>query len=313
VNANSFSRFFVHTFFDPRMVPPSLRQLAKSFIDHVGAILPRKIPGGASLILCYHNVVADEEAGHGDTSLHLPATQFARQLAIAAAEGDLVSLPELLEAHGTRGRRIAITFDDAYRGCLRLGIPLCTNAGVWPTVFVAPALLGTFAPWDVASLHGRWSMSERLHFLEAGGTATENDRRATTNGLPADYGIVTGEELTEFAAAHAFHLANHTLHHVNLARTGMVPALDEINECEQFLVRHYPQRLVPQCLAYPYGLPPDAETSAALASQVRHGLRVSGGWLHPREQARGLSLPRLNVPAGLSPARFRTQLRGWFV
>ena len=294
------------------MATLSLRRLARLLIDQLGSSLPRRVADGASLVLCYHNVVEDGDGGRGDASLHLSVSAFERQLRVAGAEADLVSLPELLAAHGTPGRRVAVTFDDAYRGCLRLGLPLCRADGVRPTVFVAPALLGAFAPWDMYSEAGRWSPARRAEFLEAGGVVTETDDAREYAGLPPDYRIATEEELQLWVANAPVDLANHTDRHVNLARTAPDTAEAEVSRCERYLAARFPTLHLGGCLAFPYGQPPGDRAAAVLTGSVRHGFLVSGGWLHPADSACTLAIPRLNIPAGLTITRFEAQLRGWF-
>jgi peptidoglycan/xylan/chitin deacetylase (PgdA/CDA1 family) len=293
------------------MATLSLRRLARLLIDQCGSSLPRRVADGASLVLCYHNIVEDGDAGRGDASLHLSATAFELQLRVAGAEADLVSLPELLATHGTPGRRIAVTFDDAYRGCLRLGLPLCQAAGVRPTIFLAPALFGAFAPWDVFAEAGRWTPAHRAKFLEAGGITTGANIGQEPSGLPMDYSIATEEALKRWVANEPVDLANHTDRHVNLARTEPDSARAEITRCEHYLAAHFPTQHLAGCLAFPYGLPPGDRAAAVLSHSVRHAFLVSGGWVHPADSVRTLMIPRLNVPAGLSIAGFKTRLRGW--
>ena len=66
----------------------SLRALAKRIAEqallNVSGPFVRQ-PGGARLLLAYHNVVPDELAGIGDASLHLPVSSFRAQLALRVA------------------------------------------------------------------------------------------------------------------------------------------------------------------------------------------------------------------------------------
>jgi peptidoglycan/xylan/chitin deacetylase (PgdA/CDA1 family) len=270
------------------------------------------VPDGSSLILCYHNVVPDADTGYGDASLHIGSSAFEQQLKAAGLEADLVSLPELLAGHGLPGRRIAVTFDDAYRGCLRWGIPLCQAARVHPTVFIAPGLWGRFTPWDLAAHERRWSSADRHQFLEAGGVVTTENSATSGAGLPEDYGIASEAELLDVSRGGSFTAANHTKHHINLSCAEPGFAVTEITDCEHYLRSKMATQMLPGCLAYPYGLPPVTETRDAIREVVSHGFLVSGGWLLPESMAKGMAIPRLNVPAGISLPRFRAQLRGRF-
>lgn len=288
----------------------SVRSVAKGLREMVCSRLPSRIPSGSSLVLAYHNIVMPSDVGHGDRSLHLSVEHFSEQLRTLASEVDLVSLPELLSSHGRQGRRVAVTFDDAYRGCLRLGIPACAAAGVRSTIFVAPSLLGGFVPWDLWSVQGMWSEADRSRFLnvEKGVVTTFSP----CDDLPSDYSIGTLAELEEVVGLYPVDIGNHTMRHVNLARTEQADALREIIAADSALQR-LPSSVIP-CLAYPYGNPPSKETQSAIpADVVSHAFLVSGGWIRRADSISGLAIPRLNVPNGISEAKFRAQIRGWLI
>jgi hypothetical protein len=63
-------------------------------------------------------------------------------------------------------------------------------------------------------------------------------------------------------------------------------------------------------LAYPYGISSPEVERAAKAVGYMAAFRVHGGWMK-RADTRW-SLPRFNVPAGLSRAGFRLRLAGHF-
>lgn len=276
------------------------------------ARLPRRVADGSSLVLAYHNIVSNGEQSRGDTSLHLTLSSFETQLAIAAQEADVVSLATLEANHGRKGRRVAITFDDAYLGCVKHGIAACTSAGVEPTVFVAPALLGHFPPWDVRSEGGDWGPRQREEFLAAGGYVRGAASYAGPGSrLPESYRIATIDELTMAMQEYAFTVGNHTMHHANLSACDEPTILREVLDCEAFLNQHFSVEQRSTALAYPYGRAPRIDLSAKLGACTERGYLVSGGWIGPREAIRGYALNRLNVPAGARPAAFRSMLRGW--
>jgi peptidoglycan/xylan/chitin deacetylase (PgdA/CDA1 family) len=268
------------------------------------------VANGSSLVLAYHNVIPRTLAGRGDVSLHLPVEAFVAQLRVAAAEADLVSLPVLLAEHGRAGRRVAVTFDDAYAGCLRYGLPACHAAGVSPTVFVAPALLGRFAPWDVWASRGQWSEAARARYLHEWRGIAADHAELHAAELPEDYRIGTLPMLHAALAAQAFDIGNHTARHVNLGAFGTEEAVADVRDAARVLEAEFPGRTMP-ALAYPYGIAP----RAALLSEAGFtaGFLVSGGWIGHQQAATGAHLPRLNVPAGISVPRFAAQLRGWLL
>lgn len=289
------------TRFQPRRV---LRRLAES----IACRLPSRIPDSASLVLAYHNVVADDDAGKGDASLHLPVSEFRRQLQVARSEATIVDLPTLLDKIGEPGRRIAVTFDDAYLGCMTHGLENCALEEVIPTVFVAPGLFGTLPAWDVAAASGRWSHADRERFLvELEGRSLLANREIDTQ-LPETYRIATAAEVERAVARFGCHLGNHTYHHVNLSRLDGPIMCDELRECHASVAAMGARAV--DVVAFPYGLAPAPALRDELALWCRAAFLVEGGWLAgPTFDV--MSLPRLNVPAGLSLNGFRTRLRGW--
>lgn len=290
----------------------SLRSVAKSAREQMLQRLPRRIGNGSSLVLAYHNVVSQEDVGFGDRSLHLGIEQFVCQLEMLSEEADIVSLPDLLANHGGRGRRVAITFDDAYRGCLRLGIPACTRLNIKPTIFAAPALLGRALPWDIRSMRGDWSPADRVAFLNRDRGNAARHSESNCRELPDDYRVGSYCELESVVTDHAVYLGNHTMSHVNLARLTPSEVHSEVAQAQNYLVQRFPKHAM-ACLAYPYGIEPPADAQSQAILQLEHAFRVSGGWIPATELGMGFRLPRLNVPAGVSLRGLRAQVRGWLL
>lgn len=281
--------------------------LLKSILEGGLCALPSRVGTGSSLVLAYHNVVDAVEGGRGDASLHIDAGTFAQQLRALKDETDIVSLPELLATIDQPGRRSAITFDDAYHGCVTLGIGQCQNYGIVPTVFVAPGLLGFFPPWDIRANNGNWAAADRESFLrEERGVAADY---CISSSLPEVYRIATLEELRGLPPD-ALHFGNHTWSHCNLSRLTVAEVKYEVTRTAAFLEENWPLQALP-VLAYPYGIAP-AHLTSLNGSGISHALSVSGGWAR-RGGVSGMLLPRLNVPAGLSMNRFRSRLRGWML
>lgn len=292
-----------------------LRKIARGLRDQTYARLPRRTQNGSSLVLAYHNIVHAADAGAGDSSLHLSVESFESQLKVLQQEADVVSLPELLSAHSSPGRRVAVTFDDAYGGCVRNGLGLCKAYGIKPTVFVAPALLGMFAPWDVRSARGMWSEKDRMRFLlEEGGIAADM-AAGICEELPGDYRISGLKELQDAAEHGSADIGNHTMKHVNLAVTDRASLIEEVSSAQMFLDTHFADASLP-LLAYPYGNTPIEAVVPELLNLVDAAFLVSGGWMGKNE-GRGagqhLMFKRLNVPAGVSVQGFRARIRGWLL
>jgi peptidoglycan/xylan/chitin deacetylase (PgdA/CDA1 family) len=260
-------------------------------------------------VLAYHNIVNDRSLSVGDVSLHLPLTQLESHLEMMKQEADLVDLGTLLEAHGLPGRRVAVTFDDAYWGALNLGVPACLRAGCTPTVFIACGLLGRFPEWDVLADAGRWSAEERRRFLE--------ERRGLQPGEPVsigrlvdpDHRIATPEEVRVAFRESAFFPGNHTFRHANLGSLDDEEVRTEIELGAQSLMALVQGHPVPW-LAYPYGIAP-RNLSVVASSGVPVAFRVDGGWSNASTRPDRHAWPRWNVPSGLSAEGFRARLRGW--
>ena len=99
------------------------------------------------LILAYHNILPEGAPPSGDLSLHLPRSEFARQLDYLAESFEVVCLSRIVDESPGDRPRLAITFDDAYRGAVKLGIHELTERNLPATVFVAPGLLGSPGFW----------------------------------------------------------------------------------------------------------------------------------------------------------------------
>lgn len=282
---------------------------AKAIWHYALSKLPSRVPDGSSLILAYHNIVLPHEVGRGDASLHLSVDHFIAQLKLAKKEADLVSLPELLEQHGKPGRRIAVTFDDAYVGCVTNGLAACSDAGVRPVVFVAPGLLNSYATWDCRSEKGTWSWQERQYFLDMEKGNAASKKEAESCGLPESYRIASVEELKRAANKFGCDIGNHTNSHINLGALQAADIEAEIAGAAAFLKEHFGNSYLP-AIAYPYGIEPVAQSINSTIVGVTNGLLVRGGWLSPVREAVGWSIPRFNVAAGLSNRGFSSKLRG---
>src|SRR5450759_1359036 len=71
--------------------------------------------GGKRLILAYHGIVPEGEAPAGERALFIRQRDFAAHLDVLAEFADVAPLDDIDEM-GDGRPRVAITFDDAYRG-----------------------------------------------------------------------------------------------------------------------------------------------------------------------------------------------------
>jgi peptidoglycan/xylan/chitin deacetylase (PgdA/CDA1 family) len=285
-----------------------LRRLAKLALDALTEGLPSRHGASASLVLAFHNVVPQNETGHGDRSLHLALSAFERFIAVARHFADIVDLPTLVRERRSTGRRIAVTFDDAYRGAVTHGLAACASHGVVPTVFVSPGLYGTTPPWDRLAETGRWSEEDRERFLTTQ-HGRDNSPPVYDHLLPHSYSIADASELHLALNRFSFHIGNHSFSHANLGRLTEAELRREMMESSAALTV-FADVLVP-FTAFPYGIAPALSHEHVLAETCEAAFAVSGGWITPSDSFSPFCFPRWNVPAGLSDQGFRRLLKGW--
>lgn len=265
------------------------------------------------MVLGYHNVVDDTARPGGDSSLHIRRSDFARQLDCLARSCEVVPLTGIADSGTASGRpRVVITFDDAYRGALKHGVGELEARGLPATVFAAPALLGGGTFWwdDLAAARGLGEETRRDALDRLGGV--DAAVRQWVGGVrPGDSAsesaAASAEELFAAAARPGVTVGSHSWSHPNLTRLDGSALTEELVRPMDWLKSRVPS-FVPW-IAYPYG-----RTSSRVEARAREvgyvgGLRTEGGWL-PREIRGMMSLPRMNVPAGMSLDGLAIRLAG---
>lgn len=285
--------------------------------------ISRVLRPGRGVVLGYHNVVPDGLEGRGDAPLHLPRSRFAGQLDRLLRTHRVVSLPELLEGADAEafdpddeGRPLAcLTFDDAYRGALTVGLEELRARDLPATIFVSPRRLGDRPFWWDAFAHAEDSgrvPGLRRHALDAlGGVPSAVWRWAREEGLepaslPELYLPGRLEELDRAARTPGVSLAAHGWSHRSLTGVSGEELARELEEPLRWLRRVY--RSSDPWLAYPYGRTSEAVGRAARAAGYRGAVRIDGGWVPPSPEP--LSLPRVSVPAGVSGRGFDLRISG---
>jgi peptidoglycan/xylan/chitin deacetylase (PgdA/CDA1 family) len=288
----------------------------KSGVEHVLAFAAARLGRGVghTLILAYHNVVHDHEAGLGDASLHLPRSQFLRQIDLLQRRCEVVSLPEALRS-SPRGRRlrVAITFDDAYVGAVTIGLPELAAQGLPVTLFVAAGLLGRRSFWwdDLAASGLLNAVRHEALKAQAGRDALVRSAwptGAAAQPLPETFACATAEDVSRAARLPGVLLGSHSWSHPNLAQLDAADLEDELRRPLEWLAAT--GRAWIPCLAYPYGLANPSVERAARAAGYLSGLLASGGWLR-YQTAQNLAVPRYTVPAGISLEGFAIRLAGF--
>ena len=288
----------------------------------VAALVGRRLAPRAA-VLAYHNIVPTGRTAAGDVSLHVDQTVFALHLDWIAAHATVVPLDALLEAsRGSRGRGlyVAITFDDAYRGTMTVGLHELVARGLPATVFVPPGLLGTegfwwdrLAPAGTAGLDPRLRRHalNQLEGLDSRILPWALDRGLPLQELPEHARPATRAELLGAPLPGGITLGAHTWNHANLAALPIAEATTEMRRSREWLVAEASAWV--DWLAYPYGL--WSHEVAELASQTFQGaVRVDGGLAVRRGERTSTDdlIPRINVPRGMSLEGLALRLSGLF-
>lgn len=304
-----------------------MRRVLKRLIE-IGAgwsgaasVLTRRMRG-RGLVLAYHNVVPPGERAWGEASLHLPAALFRGHLEVLSERCTVVPLESLpgLSDHGDgrddAGPFVAITFDDAYRGAATAGVEELERFGYDATFFINPGL--TREPgfwWDrlAMSRGGELPGAVRRHCLnalagrqhEALTWATEawgDLAEAPDHSRPS-----THAGLVALAAHHHVSCECHTWSHPNLSRITAEERASEFRRSSGWMEEHLSR--TPSLVSYPYGEHDGLVDTDAAIHPYRHAFRIEGGWMPPGPPP-PFAVPRLNVPAGLSPEGLRLRLAG---
>ena len=264
-----------------------------------------------SLVLAYHNVVPDDCPPFGDRSLHLSHRAFVRQLDLLLSTHCIVPLEEVLTpAPSGRRPRVALTFDDGYRGAVTIGVEELAKRGVPATLFVVPAFVGG-GPfwWDAVSSPEGGGVDQALReraLRDLNGRDREVRSWAEAHGLRRDalpeWALVASKDELRAAARHpGIRLASHTWTHPNLVRLSPAEVQAELRRPLTWLRQRF-TGVIPW-LSYPYGCGSRSVEAAAAAAGYAAALSLDGVWFAPGCVNR-YAVPRLNVPAGLSANGF---------
>jgi peptidoglycan/xylan/chitin deacetylase (PgdA/CDA1 family) len=268
------------------------------------------------LILAYHGIVPHGAAAAGERALFIAQRDFGAQLDVLAAIADVASLDRLDEV-GDGRPRVAITFDDAYRGAVKEGVQELAARGLPATIFVAPGRLNGHVFWWDSLAHGSLTLDKKIrhHALSA---LTGTDERVrdwavamrlpSSDMVPSYAQTATCDELRDALNVPGITVGSHTWSHANLASLGKEDIAEEVERSLVWLRAEFGEKAIPW-LAYPYGLASaDAHRALEKASYVG-GLRIEGGW-HRAADTSAFARPRLGIPRNLSLEGFRARLLG---
>ena len=283
-----------------------MREGLKAAVEFLGtglglANLGRRVTLDRVAVLSYHNVVAPEEAGRGDASLHLPLPLFIKQIDRLCRTHEIVDLDTAASRSPGKRPRAVITFDDAYRGAVTLAVPELIRRGLPAVVFVAPALLGrTVTWWDALGEAGLLSRERESLLRDLRGRNDEILEYAfperAVPGLPHSYGIATLDEILQHCQG-SIRIGSHTWAHEYLPALTPSELHRTLEQASKWLAGYRGARS--SWLALPYGAG-SADQVGRVALNVGHAgvLRIVGGLWRP--DADIAAVPRINVPAGLS-------------
>ena len=281
-------------------------------------LLARRLKGG-TLVLAFHNVVGDQRDAGLDRSLHLPLSAFLGLIDTLSATHRFAPIDEIETAPDVSAKpAVVITFDDAYRGAVCHALPELARRRIPSTVFVVPGRIGAEGMWwdTVAGGAGTALTSEeRARVLaEAAGDEEAVGVLAARLGwrrvpVSAACRLATREELAAVGRLPGVQFASHSWSHPNLVRLDDARLAEELRTPIPWLTEMFGDRFL-NYFAYPYGLSDARVEMAAKAAGYRMAFRVTGGWTAPAEPP--YRRPRLNVPAGLSPAGMRLRGMGLF-
>lgn len=266
------------------------------------------------VVLCYHNVVADDDTPPGDRALHLPFSGFEEQVDFLAQHFSIIPLDEVARRQRA-GRSLrdtaAITFDDGYRGVLRHAIPVLRARSIPAAMFVTSKGAsegGTFwwdwpAPGADAStpdLRSRLLDDCRGDAARIAAALDITPAEASEVFRPADWSELRA------AAGPDITIGVHTVSHLNLAVLEDEQIRQEMAENVGDIERELGVR--PTAVAYPYGSWTPRVARAASEVGMQLGLTLEGHDVIPSTDL--LSVPRVNIPASVSSAAFKLWVSG---
>jgi peptidoglycan/xylan/chitin deacetylase (PgdA/CDA1 family) len=271
---------------------------------------------GRRLILAYHGILPDGVSPAGERALFIRERDFMRQLDTLQELVDVAPLDQIDE-EGDGRPRVAITFDDAYRSAVTIGLTELAKRRLPATIFVSPARLNSHVFWWDALADSQGNLDGGIRHCALNEFRGSDERvrgwaRATSlpglPELPPHAQTATESELRAGMALDGITVGSHGWSHANLASLPWPEAVDELERSRGWLRAEFGAKAL-DWLAYPYGLDSSEVRRAAADAGYRCAVRIDGGW-HRVEDVSPYARPRLNVPAGVSIAGFRARLLG---
>lgn len=295
----------------PRLRAALKRSVEAIFSSSAFDAISLRLMRGTRIVLAYHNITSDDAVLFGERSLHLRKDRLAEQIGILLDRGiKCVPLDAPLDAAVPT---FSVTFDDAYVGTLRHGLPTLSRLGVPATLFVAPGILGKRLMWWDALAEqsgGQMRARDRHRILRemSGSQELVASSIATRWDPPPDFGISSLHEVIEASFTYPqLAIGAHSMSHRFLPSLTDPELETEIASSFDWITRvEVGNRTM--LFAAPYG-GIDGRT-ARIAARIGFSgvLGISGG--HQRISDAEFTQPRLNVAAGLSANGLLVRARG---
>jgi len=173
---------------------------------------------GKRLILAYHGIVPEGAKAAGERALFVAQREFAAHLDLLTELADVAPLERIDDA-GDGRPRVAITFDDAYRGAVNEGVDELAIRGLPATIFVAPGRLNGHVFWWDALSEASAALDDtiRAHALNKLGGSDERVRAwaqrvrlPSSNALPEYAQTATPAELRKALTHPGITVGSHT-------------------------------------------------------------------------------------------------------
>lgn len=226
-----------------------------------------------SIVLCYHALSPTWEA-----ALSTTPERFERQLGLLVSRG--YRGVTFTEAAGSpsRGKVVAVTFDDAYRSVLELGLPILDRLGLPATVFAPTDFIGSERPMKWLGID-QWIGGPHEREL-----------------MPMSW-----EDLRTLAQA-GWEIGSHTGSHPHLTKLDDDTLSDELTRSKAACEEHLPGTCT--SLAYPYG---DVDARVIMRT-AGAGYRTAAALPSRQHSREALDWPRVGVYHVDTDMRFRLKV-----
>ena len=260
-----------------------------------------------AVILMYHSVARDEEAGFVEPANRIAPRHFERQMAFLRERRRVVALSELVEDL-VRGRTppagtVCITFDDGYRDNLTVAAPILEKYRLPATLFLATGFAERAENQWSDTLHAVADRSLHARLLEA----SHDQRLRLLDQFPAARKaprlMLDWDEARRLLRRYPlFEIGGHTRDHLDLTRhPGEARA--QIDGCFADLRREL--GVEPRHFSYPYGRW-CAETRRAVMRAGWHSGVVTDAAPRIGPATDRYAMSRVQAPRSMTQLAFRT-------